>query len=106
MSCLVEVVNGCSDGSIVVGMPRIAVTRVKYCTILSNAFLVVSPASRLIVVVEDRLVKIDILSKVACFEKSSVFISVNGTTLDMKVTVSASLHVLVYGKVYTSIVIY
>ena len=74
------------------------ITRCKACAILSNAFLVVSPASRLIVVVEDGLVRMEIMSKAACFEKSSAFTSRNGTTLCMKVTVSTSLHALVCDK--------
>ena len=92
----VGVVEGYRDGSM--GRSGIAVTRYKACAILSNSFLVVSSVSSLIVVVEDGLVRMDIMSKAACLKKTSVLTSGNGTTLGMKVTVSTSLHVWVCGK--------
>ena len=88
--------EGCSDSSL--GRLGIVATRCKAYLILINAFLVVSPASRLIVVVEDGLVRMETISKAACIKKSYVFTYGNGTTLGMKVTVSTFLHVLVCGK--------
>ena len=49
---LIEVVDGWSDEYIVLGMSGIDVTYYKACAALSSAFLVVSPPSRLIVVVK------------------------------------------------------
>ena len=91
-------VDGWSDGSIGLARSGIVVTCCKACEILSNVFLVVSPASRLIVVVEDGLIKMNIMSKAACFKKLSVFTSGNRTTLGMYGTISTSRHALLRGK--------
>ena len=66
-------------------------TLCKASAIFKIAFLVASPASNVTVVVADGLVKIDIISKAACFKKSSVLTAGNGTTFGKKVTVSTSL---------------
>ena len=86
--------DGWSDGSIGLGRSGIVATRFKACAILSNEFLVCSPAYRLIVIIEDGLVKMEIMSKAACFKKKSVFTSWNGFNFGMKVTVFTSLHAL------------
>ena len=89
-------VEGCSH--VFLGRSEIFVLRCETCAILSNACVVVSPASRLIVVVEDGLVRMETISKAACIKKSYVFTYGNGTTLSMKVTLSTFLHILVCGK--------
>ena len=80
------------------GMVVIFSTRCRASVIFNKEFFVASPASKLTVVVDGGLVQMEMISSAACFEKSSVFTSGNGTTVGKKVTVSTSLSDLVCGK--------
>ena len=63
-----------------------------------RAFLFLSPVCRDGVVDVGGEVRIVIISVAACFRKSSIFISGNGTDAGKKVTVLTSLSLLVFGK--------
>ena len=64
----VGTVKGCRDGSL--GRSGIVVIRCKARAILSNIFRVVSPVSKLIIVVEDGLVRMNIMSKTVCLKSN------------------------------------
>ena len=72
--------------------------RCKILASLRRAFLVVSPASKLIIFCFDGEVRMVIISDAACFKKSSVVTLGIGVVAGKKVTVFTSFSALVFGK--------